>query len=368
MNVFRDYVPIDMHCHGIGSFDFVDPSKLVLDKIDKQLRIEGHRAILTLYIPHSKINELEKLAEDFYQGVLDARYCNIIGIAIEGPLLSSIGGTPEQGCWRASKDEWRRLAAIGKKGLKYIVLSPDAEYGTNTDTNYPDSINWIVDLLYENGVRPSLGHYKKDNPEKAAYQTLKIIEHISINKYPPLFTDHFFNDMPLNFKHSWRSLKEKKERTKDINDLQLNEWDKSNIRQKLGAVPAAIIEGAHNGNVKICMNFDGEHVDLEICKKAIEIIESQNIMLMTDRIQSQVLAGQKLYLKGDSTLLYQHFNIVAGGTQSVMAQLMKMINVGIGVEDILNIICITSANQLGLQPFFYVPALEKCEKEELYNV
>ncbi len=80
-----------MHCHGIGNFDFVEPSQLVLDKIEEHLRIECHRAILTLYIPHSKINELEKLAEDFYQGVLDGRYCNIVGIALEGPLLSSIG-------------------------------------------------------------------------------------------------------------------------------------------------------------------------------------------------------------------------------------------------------------------------------------
>lgn len=340
--------PIDMHCHGIGKFDFVEPAEIVLDKIEEQLKIEEVKSIITLYIPQSKLNDLEIFAQKFHEGVKENRYPHILGFALEGPLLASFGGTPEQGCWVPNKDEWSQLAKLGSKGLVYVVLSPDAKISQGLDENFPENMEWIIDLLYQNSVRPALGHYKKNNPKFAAEQTEKIISYVRKHKLPPLFTDHLFNDMPINFKNSWRSESCKKKRDLEIKELKLNTWNKDLLEEKLGLVPAAIIRGAWTGDVKICMNFDGEHVDLEICKKAVEIIGSNHIMLMTDRIQSEILAGQKLTQKDNTSLLYQKDGIVAGGTLSVSRQILKMIAAGLENSDIINIVSKTPSEAMGL--------------------
>ena len=344
--MLNDYIPIDMHCHGIGKFDFVEPSNLVLDTIETQLRIEGSRSIVTLYIPHSKIPDLIELVNEFTKGKISGKYTHLCGIALEGPLLASFGGTPEQGCWTPTEEEWELLASLD---LTYIVLSPDADIGSSMGNQYPRSLEWIIDTLYKNNVRPALGHFVKTDPDKSAYLTRQVIDHVEEKGYPPLFTDHLFNDMPLLFKNSWRTQEEKERRDVEVAEIGIDNWTLDNMEQTLGPVPAAIINGAQRGLVKVCLNFDGEHVDLEICKAAIRLVGSENLMLMTDRIQSHVLAGQALTSKKSTTLLYQNQGIVAGGSLSLGRQIMNMLMAGLKSQDIVNICVLTASKELGIR-------------------
>jgi len=127
----------------------------------------------------------------------------------------------------------------------------------------------------------------------------------------PTITDHLFNDMPLNFKHAWRSPEERIRRNYEIQLLNIASWSLDRIGEYLGPVPATMIRNARKGYVKLCQNFDGEHVDLTIVKKTIELVGAENMLMMTDSVEGKRLAGRNLYIKEDSTLLYQHHGIVA---------------------------------------------------------
>ena len=99
-------------------------------------------------------------------------------------------------------------------------------------------------------------------------------------------------------------------------------------------MPATILRHARKGLVKVCQNFDGEHVDLAIVKRTIELVGAENMLMMTDSIESKRLAGRDLRMHEGSTLLYQDEDIVAAGSQDVNKQVNNMIDVGLTLEQI----------------------------------
>jgi N-acetylglucosamine-6-phosphate deacetylase len=329
------YGPVDFHCHGVGSFDFAEPEKIDLVEIDRLLKIEGVAVVLVLSLPRSKLTQFEGLLHDYRLARTRGELSSILGVALEGPVLSFVGGTPETGCWTPTSVEWSRIAALGQYGLVYSVFSPDAE--VNLGPEYPEDILSVAKLLAKNGVMPALGHFRKSDPEAVAKKIEWLCQEFAVAGLGPLVTDHLFNDMPLNFKHSWRTPKERLHRDEELSAVLRQEWKLENMFEVMGPVPAAIIKQAFLGNLKVCLNFDGDHVDIEICKRAVELIGSKNILLMTDRIPGGLFGGLQLSTIPDNTLLYQANGTVAGGTQSVISQLGNMLRVGIGNQAILNI-------------------------------
>ncbi|MBD2535931.1 hypothetical protein H6G97_44020 [Nostoc flagelliforme FACHB-838] len=347
--------PIDFHCHGVGSFDFAEVANIVLDRVEKSLVADGVRAILTLYLPEHQFNNFLELIEAYNEGRKEGRYLYIVGIALEGPILASPGGTPKQGVWIPTRHHWQIFSACGEKGLKYVVLSPNADltkHSSKTDDTYPPNVQWIVETLMDGGVSPALGHFgKKSNAEVCVRAMEKILDIVANRSDKPIVTDHLFNDMPLNFKNAWRTLSAKALRESELEELDLENWNLKNLRERMGIVPATMIEAALAGLLKICINFDGEHVDLAISKKTVELVGSHNLMIMTDRIQSEILAGQRLYKCSGSSLLYQNEGIVAGGSQAIAQQIQNMRMVGIPETDIRNIVSITPAKVLDITPY-----------------
>ena len=268
----------------------------------------------------------------YFSGKQKGLFSHIVGIGLEGPLLASHGGTPHKGVWMPSKNQWQALSKMGDKGLIYSILSPDAilEHGNRFDpTGSPSSVNWIVETLLEGGVLPAPGHFKRDNPKESA-RCLQALFDVVINwGQGPTLTDHLFNDMPRNFKHAWRSKEDQCTRNEDILNLHLEEWNISNLEEKLGPVPATIINNARKGLVKVSQNFDGEHVDLAIVQKAVELIGAENMLMMTDSIESKRLAGRELTMKEGATLLYQDEGVVAAGSQGVVRQIQNMLSIGL---------------------------------------
>lgn len=330
----------DYHCHGVGRFDFTEIAALDLQEVEDILAVREHKTILTLYLPKPNFNDFLNLVERFDAGKQAGKFLHIEGLALEGPLLGSHGGTPESGVWMPTHYHWEQLAECGKKGLVYVILSPDAHFpGSNFvfDKNSP-SVEWITHTLLTGGVLPAPGHFVKTNPIESAKALQSIFYRVEKWGHGPTITDHLYNDMPHNFKHAWRTPEEKAKRDIDIKRLQLESWSLDTLEETLGPVPATMIRNARNGLVKICQNFDGEHVDLAIVKRTVELAGVNNILMMTDSIESKRLAGRRLHLHEGSTLLYQDEGIVAAGSQDVHRQIENMLSIGMTTQAITSVI------------------------------
>ena len=331
-------LPIDFHCHGVGPFDFGKPPDLVLYDIEEALALESIRAVLTVYLPESLLTRFERFMKSYAQMHAQGLLSHVCGIAIEGPLLASTGGTPKSATWQPTKSQWETLAALGEFGLQYIVISPDADGVplNSAPADYPTDILWIAATLCNSGIRPALGHFRKDDPYGTAKRIKSVLQVAKEQDYI-FVTDHMFNDMPLRFHKAWRTAGEKARRDEELEHARLSEWSVETAEHLLGPVPTALIEGAHQGLLKICINFDGDHVDLAVCKRAVELIGSENMMVMTDRIQGDLLGGQRLHREPGNTLKYQSNGIVAGGTQSLAHHILNMRRCGLSAKDIENL-------------------------------
>ncbi len=113
--------------------------------------------------------------------------------------------------------------------------------------------------------------------------------------------------------------------------------------ETLGPVPATMIRNALKGVVKIALNFDGEHVDLAVSKKTVELVGAENMLMMTDSIESKRLAGRQLHTQSGSTLLYQDEGIVAAGSLGVAHQIKNMEDIGLSRDQIKMIVSLNPA-------------------------
>ncbi len=324
---------IDFHCHGIGRFDFTEIPQIELQEIEQMLASREQQSILTLYLPKPNFYDFLKLMDVFAEEKAAGKLPHIAGIGLEGPLLASHGGTPESGVWMPNKSHWKQLASCGKKGLIYVILSPDWRFDQHEQSNSLDtpahSVAWVAETLLEGGVLPAPGHFTKTNPLGSARSLQSIFDVVADWGVMPTITDHLFNDMPLNFRHVWRGKEEQLKREADLKWISPESWTLDNLGEFLGPVPATMIRNARKGIVKLCQNFDGEHVDLAIVKKAVELAGAENMLLMTDTVESKRLGGQALHLKSDSGLLYQDKGIVAAGTRGAFYQINNMLNMGL---------------------------------------
>lgn len=357
---------IDFHCHGIGRFDFTEILQLDLFQIERILKERHQHCILTMYLPKQNFEDFLNLMEHFHLGKQRGEFTHIKGIGLEGPLLASHGGTPEIGVWMPSKSHWQALANCGSKGLIYIILSPDAQlHGSNFpfDPDYP-SITWITETLLTGGVLPAPGHFTKSDPVTSAQSLQLMFDVVSAWGHGATVTDHLYNDMPHNFKHAWRTPREKAQREQEIQMLDLENWNLNSLEDQLGIVPAVIIKNARKGLVKVCQNFDGEHVDLEIVKKTVELLGAENMLMMTDSIENHCLAGRKLQMHDGSSLLYQDEGIVAAGSQGIDRQIQNMVLMELSDQQI-QFITQKVASDLLIQQEKYIEQLTYAEVSRL---
>jgi len=329
---------IDVHCHGIGRFDFTRIQALDLEEIEVILSKRKQYAILTLYLPKPDFDRFLQMIVSFHQGRKQGKYPHILGFGLEGPFIASHGGTPEEGVWLPSQQHWQAIATCGKYGLVYTILSPDAQLpASHLYTSAPQpSLTWIAETLLEGGVLPVPGHFTKSDPAASASALQSLFDVVAAWGVMPTITDHLFNDMPLKFKHAWRTPDEKMCRDRELGVLGLTSWSLENLIEFMGPVPATILTNAMKGVVKVCVNFDGEHVDLAIVKKTIQLIGSENMIMMTDSIESRKLADRELHMKPGSGLLYQDQEIVAAGSSGIDTQIKNMVNMGLSRTQIKN--------------------------------
>lgn len=335
-------LPVEFHCHGIGDYDFSNLEELDLDKVNALAEEEGIYCVPSIFLPHHQLDLFHLMMNDFATKKSSGQLPNILGISLEGPLLASFAGTPAKGNWAPTKQEWSKIASCGELGLIYTVLSPDAmtdnSYLKEQITKDHPSIEWIVETLVKNGIKPALGHFQKNDPFYTSELIKKVIK-IAQEANPfidstPVITDHLFNDMPLNFKHTWRTTEEKKVRLQELYDSEIQSWSLDTICEKVGQVPGTLIKAAAAGDITICMNFDSEHVDLEVVRKVVELIGTSNIIAMTDRIDTDVMCGQDLNKSGENNLWYQGKGYVAAGSYTIDRLIHNIRSIGFNESDI----------------------------------
>ena len=273
-------LPVEVHCHGFGPVDFSDLGALDLDRLEAACVAEGVCVIPTLYLHHDSLDAFEAMLDSYAARRADGELRRIVGIALEGPLLASHGGTPRATVWLPTWREWERLAACGRKGLVYTVMSPDAfAKGSGLEGGIDASsprFEDFVPLLASSGVRPALGHFARKDPSRSAAFVERIIDLAWQSDWTgpglPVVTDHLFNDMPLAIRHAFRTSRARADRDETIASYRLEEWTLDRADEILGPVPAAIMRNAAAGRIAACINFDGEHVDPDIAKRAIELM------------------------------------------------------------------------------------------------
>ncbi len=349
-------LPVEFHCHGIGSADFSDLGRLSLSAVEEAAAREGVRCVPTLYLPFSRFEAFLAMMQRFSERRADGLHENIVGFAVEGPMLGSFGGTPEDGVWLPTRREWLQLAECGPLGLRYVVISPDAllpdsPLAAAKTLEHPE-LEWIVRTLLEHGVRPALGHFLKTSPEASAECVQRTVESAREAGARPfsgdVTTDHLFNDMPLRFVHAWRTRQDRERRQVELAAADLASWSIDTVLEQCGPVPGTIMREAHLGGLVACLNFDGEHVDIEVAKRAAELIGSRSVIAMTDRTDRPFLGSQALSRRADNSLYYQAKGIVAAGSRDIDAQIDNMRHCGISEADIWTMVMATPSRVLGL--------------------
>ncbi|MER1273012.1 N-acetylglucosamine-6-phosphate deacetylase [Bacillus velezensis] len=369
-------LPVEFHCHGIGHYDFSNLDQLDIEKINTLAEIEGIFCVPSIFLPHNQLDQFAAFMKEFHTQKRKGRYRNILGISLEGPLLASFAGTPEKGNWAPLKEEWEKIASCGEYGLIYTVLSPDAmtenSYLKKYITEEHPSLEWIVDTLVEAGVKPALGHFQKAYPEETSELIMKVIDtaqkRSNYTGSDAVLTDHLFNDMPNNFKHTWRTPQERVHRLEGLKDARLDKWNIDNINTLVGEVPGTLMRAAKEGLLTICMNFDSEHVDLEVARRVVELVGSKGIIALTDRIDTDSMCGQSLEKIEGNNLWYQGKGYVAAGSYTIDRLMHNIRAIGFNEKVVWNMTSfvplkachfLNELENLSMKPFSFIDETKK---------
>ncbi|MGW4365707.1 hypothetical protein ACWEKT_08680 [Nocardia takedensis] len=348
-------LPVEFHCHGIGGMDFSRFRDVDLEQIETMAAREGIYCLPVSFVPYPDFEAFLAMMRLFERRRAEGLHRHLVGFAMEGPILASVGGTPADGVWLPSKHEWTRIAECGSRGLQYIVLSPDAlesysPFAPALTPDHPD-LEWIVRTLLDHGVRPSLGHFLKEDPRRSAEcveRCVQVAHDAGARPYSgAIITDHLFNDMPQWFVHCWRTAEDRLRRDAEFAAQDVASWELDNLVERCGPVPAALMRAAHDGDLVTCVNFDGDHVDIEIARRAAEIVGSRSVIAMTDRTDSPTLGNQVLRRRPDNTLYYQADGIVAAGTQHIHRQIGNLLRAGMSEHDAWMLTSLTPLHVLG---------------------
>jgi N-acetylglucosamine-6-phosphate deacetylase len=327
-----------LHSHGVDEVDFSSMSAQDLRHIQQAADRDNFCIIPTIFLRQCFMSDFERVLKEFSTSAEE--YPAVVGFAVEGPMLGRSGGVPSAGCWSPTAEEWLQIAGWGNQGLKYMVIGPDA---MDIDDELESGLRFrdLIDTFYANGVILALGHFQHDDPELSARRTETVIDHIShrFGGSPNmLITDHLFNDMPRNFVHAWRTEESRLRRDEEIRAVRDEPWTDASITQILGPVPATLLLAARAGKLTPVLNFDGEHVDLDICRLVVDFLGPDRLMAITDSTDLDVMAGEPLHSVPGSSLKYRGDGVVAAGSTNLAAQRRHMSDIGLSASAINSLI------------------------------
>lgn len=319
------------HFHGLGRFDFSMLNPDDLDELQELAAAQGLEILPTVYLQREALPQFTAVVEAYGRARREGRLSNIAGFAVEGPLLGPQGGIPRTSRWFPTGSEWRALARLGRHGLRYVVMAPDAmELGDEIERGF--TFSDLLLELYGQGARVALGHFHRDDPARSARRVNDVLEllHSRYSNSPFLvLTDHLFNDMPRRFRHAWRTVEQREHRDGELAEFLSHKWEDSDLSCLLGPVPAAMLAAAHRGLLMPCLNFDGHHVDLEICRKTFEYLGEDRLIALTDHTELPTMAAEPLVRDEYSKLWLRDDGTVAAGSTGHLLQVENMRSIGL---------------------------------------
>lgn len=312
--------PILIHTHGIGTIDYSSMLPGELRMVDDLATENGFDVVPGIFLGRDHIPGLMDVMRTWSEN--RESFPSILGFSVEGPLLGRTGGVPPRGIWSPTAREWESIAALGHLGLRYIVMGPDMG---DLDDELDDGLTYrnVIDLCYSNGVKIALGHFQHDAPERSAERTRAVIAHVQDRHGPGpdvLLTDHLYNDMPRAFRHVWRTPEERARRAEQLAPVLAADWESADLDRLLGPVPATLLRAARDGELLPFLNFDGDHVDLAVCRRTVEHLGPERLIGITDDTSVPFLAGEKLHHREGSGLWYRGDGIVAAGSGGLATQ------------------------------------------------
>lgn len=342
--------PVEIHCHGIARIDFSVLDRLDLRAVDSAAAAEGILCVLTIFLPRGQLGRFVSLTQEFDVLSRAGELPHLAGLALEGPLLASSGGTPARAAWQPTTGEWALLASCGANGLRYVVLSPDfASPHSALRRRSGFTLEWAIEQLLDNGVAPALGHFARSDPKMSADHAAEILAINAARGYPvTILTDHLFNDMPLTFRHAWRGTAAQLERGRELSAALRIPWELDDLDETVGVVPATLLRAAMRDELMLCLNFDGEHVDPAYCRRTVDLVGSRPIIAMTDRTDIDRLAGEPLHKLTSSSLWYHDGDVVAAGSTPVARQITKIRALGFSDDVVHEITAVNPRRALRL--------------------
>lgn len=330
--------PFLYHVHGIGPFDFSRITPDDLPVVQECAEAQGTEIVLTIFLGRSGLAGLADVVKSYAALSSEGRLPNIAGFAVEGPLLGPLGGIPREGKWVPTLDEWQSLVDLGQYGLRYIVMAPDA---MELHETVADGVTFgtLLERFYDAGVKIALGHFHHDDPERSARRTRDVIEFIHA-RYDPspylVLTDHLFNDMPRAFVHTWRTPEERVSREAELEPLLVRPWEEQDLGKLLGPVPAELLAATREGLLTPCLNFDGMHVDLEVCRLTVAYLGAERLIALTDHIEVDTMANEQLSKSGNGLWLRAD-GVVAAGSSDYAKQRRNMESIGLTDTEITSL-------------------------------
>lgn len=320
------------HTHGLGRFDFSTMEGSDLPAINTLAAERQAYVCPTVYLAREMVRPFKRVLERFAEGSSRGEFPRILGFAVEGPVLGPKGGTPTGSVWKPDAQQWAELTSCFALGLKYIVISPDA-VALDEELDAGFTFGDLISLVYGSGGRIALGHFS-DNVavSESAGRIGEILAFIEarFRRSPYLvLTDHLFNDMPRSFRHAFRSDADRLSRERELAPVLESPWLPSTLPNLLGAVPAALIDAAREGRLTPSLNFDGGHVDLDVCRQVVRYLGASRVIAITDHTEIVSLAGEALTRAGE--LLYRHDGVLAAS--GVCHEMQRMNMLGIGLSD-----------------------------------
>jgi hypothetical protein len=319
------------HFHGLDRIDFSALAPEALPEM-QDLAAERDLEILpTVYLRREALPDLVTNLRAYARLRATGELPNVAGFAVEGPLLGPQGGIPRAGRWYPSAAEWSAIAELGELGLKYIVMAPDA---MELDDDIEPGLRFsdLLTSFYDRDLRVALGHFHRDDPERSARRMLNVLAflHDRYESSPQLvLTDHLYNDMPRNFTHAWRTSQQRARRDMELAPLLAADWETADLHQLLGPVPATMLAAARDGLLTPCINFDGYHVDLAICRKTFDYLGEDRLIALTDHTEVNVMARTALTRDTDTGLWLRDDGAVAAGSAGYQQQRENMRSVGL---------------------------------------
>jgi N-acetylglucosamine-6-phosphate deacetylase len=339
------------HTHGLASFDFSMVESHDLRAIDRIAAERQASLCATVFLQPDMLVRVRRVLTNFAEEKSKGALANLLGFAVEGPVLGPRGGTPRGSVWRPTTEQWAEVISWFRMGLKYIVISPDV-VGLNEELDAGFTFAHLISQIYDAGGRIALGHFaRRDDPAESAKRIDRILAFLETRFCPSpylVLTDHLFNDMPLRFRHAFRTEADKLERENRLAPIINTTWSSATLPDLLGEVPAMLLSAAKGGRVTPSLNFDGSHVDLDVCRSVVDYLGAQRLIAITDHTDVFEMAGERLSAVDD--LLYRSDGILSASRMGHEQQRANMIKIGLSQQEIRHLFCDVPLAALQFRP------------------